>query len=348
MDDDVGVDPECIYRVQKIYEYARLEFSISGLILSKDDGHTVLQVGGRYKNGFCWIPVCSGYDMADLADLIKLNRTHAKIDFGAFPFYAFPLKSSKNYPFPFFVRGDDVLFGLQQSNLAKKFWLGIGVLISRSGLILKECPHTLYQDCRALIAIELMSKNKSSLLKVLRIYTRMCLSQVFSYKYASAHAVNSALLDVLKGPSFFENELDQRSIRERNKKFNVKERYEWTDETEEVECSKNRHSLRIIRLITLNGLLLPVFLLRRKAVLQNKGFRASFREIFGYRYVCYESLDGKRLIVAQDKCVIFKLLLKWLSISISIVCSYKKLKHSYVDCSSRMTSKKFWSQKYDL
>ena len=348
MDDDVDVDFECIYRTLMIFSYATSNFSISGTIISKDDGLTILQVGGYYKEGCCWAPVLGGLSLADVASLVYLNRSRAKIEFGAFPFYAYRLDCNNRYPFPFFVRGDDVLFGLQNNSCKKIPWLGIGISISCLDIINRESPQSMYQDSRALLILELSHvKRKSSLRTLLTVFSRLYLTQLFSYKYASVEAVCYALTDTLKGPQFYKENLDTATIRARNKALVALEKYEWYDGEEEFELPKRMRWSRIISRLTLNGFLLPPCFFKRKGVLQPKGFKATFSETYRYKKIAYQDCYGRIWLATHHKGTILKLILRWFALLVKVSLQYKSLSTKYREAISDMTSVNFWTSTYN-
>ena len=347
MDDDVGCDFECVFRVLRIFAFAKIPFSISGTIIDKARGCRVLQVGGKYKHGNCWWPLLPNLDLADVGSVTLIDRFHQRIGFGAFPFYAYPLKSTPNYPFPFFVRGDDVLFGLQNEKTNIVAWPGVGVSISSSTIILRENPQSLYQDARALFVIELCTCEKRPLFCLLRVFSRLALTQVFSYKYASVESVFRALRDVLIGPSFFRTHLDTTQIRQQNKELCLAEQYKWLDLDLDLEAPPYPRR-RMIRYLTLNGLLLPRMFMkgRKKAAFVQKSFHAPFGSIFRYRYVCYENAAGMQLLVEHDKLKMVRSLLKWLFSCIHIAFAFRSVRRSYLAELKDLTSVGFWRDNF--
>ena len=347
MDDDVGCDFECVFRVLRIFAFAKIPFSISGTIIDKARGCRVLQVGGKYKHGNCWWPLLPNLDLADVGSVTLIDRFHQRIGFGAFPFYAYPLKSTPNYPFPFFVRGDDVLFGLQNEKTNIVAWPGVGVSISSSTIILRENPQSLYQDARALFVIELCTCEKRPLFCLLKVFSRLALTQMFSYKYASVESVFRALRDVLMGPSFFRTHLDTTQIRQQNKELCLAEQYKWLDLDLDLEAPPYPRR-RMIRYLTLNGLLLPQMFMkgRKKAALVQKSFHAPFGSIFRYRYVCYENAAGMQLLVEHDKLKMVRSLLKWFFSCIHIAFVFRSVRRSYLAELKDLTSVGFWRDNF--
>ncbi len=347
MDDDVGCDFECVFRVLMIFAFAKMPFSISGTIIDKTRGCRVLQVGGKYKHGDCWWPLLPNLDLADVGSVTLVDRLHRRISFGAFPFYAYPLRSTPNYPFPFFVRGDDVLFGLQNEEANIVAWPGVGVSISSSTIILRENPQSLYQDARALFVIELCTGAKRPLTCFLRVFSRLVLTQLFSYKYASVESIFRALRDVSIGPSFFRANLDTTQIRQKNKELCQAEQYKWLDldlDLEEPLCSR----CRVIRFLTLNGFLLPKLFMkgRKKVALVRKDFHAPFGSIFRYRYVCYENAAGMQLLVEHDKWKMAKILLKWFFSCVHVVFAFHHIRRAYLAELHDLTSSQFWRDNF--
>ena len=65
-----------------------------------------MRMGARF-DGLCRPNKC-GLDLRYIHDLL-VNEEEEHIDYGGWWFFAFPIKDIKNYAFPYFVRGDDIL-----------------------------------------------------------------------------------------------------------------------------------------------------------------------------------------------------------------------------------------------
>ena len=104
---------------------------------------------------------------------------------------------------------------------------------------------------------------------------------------------------------------------------------------------------KLCRLLTLNGLLLPSFLLKDDTVWQRKGFRASFREIFRFKRVYYEYESGHVGYLAHyDRKRFFALLFRLLSMLLRNAPRYRQLRQEYRTRFPAMTSRAFWQTVY--
>jgi hypothetical protein len=102
-----------------------------------------------------------------------------------------------------------------------------------------------------------------------------------------------------------------------------------------------------VRIITLNGFLLPDFLLKDAVAFQHKSFRATFSAIFRYKKVLYEYEPlGVGYIAYHDKNAFFKELKAFLKEITIFAVKYDSIKKSYLADLSDITSESFWRKVY--
>lgn len=341
MDDDASCETESIRRAYILLRYfVDPCLTLAGSLLREQEPFRLFEKGAQF-NGLC-IPLKSGLDMRQVNDLLLAEHNDAKPMYGGWWFFAFSLTSFSNYPFPFFVRGDDIRFGIDNRlNIATLN----GVCCWGEDFSLKSGPLPLYLDLRN-HAIALLTTLDAGRTQFFKVAAKFVMAQLFSYNYASAEACIMALEDVFKGPGFFEENLDTSRIRKKIGDLMPLERLEPKTRAEyPVAYKKNRDSsLRAaLRWISLNGFLLPSFLLKKRMVFQHKNFRAPLREVFPHVAVYYEhEPSGMAYVVYHDKARFFSIFFRFLRVCAFYAVGFKRVKSAYAKEWPRMTSEGFW------
>ena len=284
-DDDVRCEIESIRRTFAIFSLTKeKDLAIAGAILSEENPKIAIQAGAKFTSRG-WIGQSVSFELDTTYGAIFQDSQLAHPDYGAWPFFAFPVSSVKKFPFPFFVRGDDVLFGIDN-----KFFLctlnGIGVSVGN--IIWREGPSTLYQDVRAILVINLKKGTNSS--EVVNYLKELILALLRSYKYSSARAVLLAIQDVMQGPEYFRNNLTNQEARSKLAPLAKKELFKLA-----VNVSPDTYPDNILGLTArikrkLEICLVSAFpsLIRiNKAIYQDKCLFADFSKTYKYKKIFY-------------------------------------------------------------
>src|SRR5690606_30380585 len=109
---------EVIYRTIKFYQFARSNISLSGAMLSLNQKNTLSELGSNFFNN----KMSGGSELIfsnqELSTTL-LNKMSKPFEFqyGGWWYFCFSEESvqSVGLPFPFFIRGDDVEYGLRLS-----------------------------------------------------------------------------------------------------------------------------------------------------------------------------------------------------------------------------------------
>ena len=365
MDDDASCEVESIRRCYHLLEYSTTEkFAVSGALMREFEPYRLHEKGALFAQG--WLSLKQGLDLRNVEDLLFAEREDKKIKYGAWWFFAFKISDVQHYAFPFFVRGDDVQFGLQ-NDFSICTLNGIGCWGDDFGY--KDGPLTRYLTARSLFL--LMSVfGDAGLLTLLKIMCLRHLSALFSYNYASAKAARLAVTHFQLGPNFWIDNMDMSAIRAQIAGFSASEKLEPVKRFElqltypelkntddnyielnlvqgsnlgEKECLLRR----ILRVLSLNGFLLPSFMLKKGVVFQHKSSRANFQEIFLYREILYEYVPtGLGYIAEHDKKKFFTELLAFSRELWRFAFRYKSLKREYIKALPEMTSEEFWRKIY--
>ena len=347
MDDDGGCEFESINRTIAILSFSKeRNLSIVGTGLYEDHQTTIHESGAIFTTQG-WQPLLGGGDISTVKSTVQLFSDTRKIEYAAWPYFAFPIETCSHFPWPFFVRGDDVLFGLQNRDFIIKRYPGISVTIGN--LVSREGPLSIYQDVRAIITINLLQNCK--LLDLLSFYTRVYLLQLLSYKYATTRAISEALKDVLGGPVFYQKNVDNKEIRTKIKPFadaekfsNDSEFFSHIRENWVTKCKLDESWIhKFIRIVTMNGTLFPFLFIKKQTIRQEKLFRANFLQIFGFKHILYEcSLNNTYWLAEYNYQKHMISLFRLFKDLFNLMISYRKVKTEYLSNYQKVGSESFW------
>ena len=344
MDDDASCEVESIRRTYRLLQYSNVfGLAIAGALLRELEPFRQFENGARF-DGLCR-PIKSGLDMRG-HNAVVLNEVEEVVDYGGWWFFAFALKDVKELPFPFFVRGDDIMFALRHKF---KILTMNGICSWGDDFGLKSGPIPTYLDVRSHLMQGLLDNIRSTPFQLNLMTWRFFAAAALCYNYATAKAVILAVRDVLAGPAFFEQFPDAANTRKEILEFDGLEKLISIDraslafaQPRDLRESKLRF---LFRWISLNGHLIPYFFLKSGIVFQPKGFRGSLRQIFGWKHVLYlyEPLS-MGYIASHNKRVFFSLLLNQTLMSFKLLIKTSSLKRQYSEAYKYLTSTSFWNR----
>ena len=355
MDDDTSCEIESIQRSYALLSYTtQNKFAISGSLLF-DTTPDIL-----YDKG---ISLASSYrrnlDMNKVFDLLKAERGDEAVDYGAWWFFAFAIKDVQYYAFPFFVKVDDILFSLQN-----KFTIVTmnGINIWGESFGTKESPLTHYLYTRGELVLWMYYNTTASslsfrlLLFIKRVVWGNFLRPLFSYKYgASVLATRMGVCDFMQGPSFWISNLDLSHVRQQIATF-PKDEEKTTLTLKNITITKDKlppekpwHKL--IRLITLNGFLLPYGYLKKETLIVNGKTRKTIRQIFRYKTVAYVYETSNNTytgyLTYHNKKAFFKEAITSCKLLLKLLLKLPMLQIKYNQAFKEFTSETFWRQIYN-
>ncbi|HEX2540190.1 MAG TPA: hypothetical protein VHM00_03805 [Caldimonas sp.] len=346
MDDDASCETESIARTLALLEYAREErLAVAGSLLRETAPWDLMEKGARFE-GKC-LPLNQGRDMRHVPELLHVERGLSRPDYGGWWFFAFPIAQVRQYPFPFFVRGDDVLFGL-----GNEFEIATlnGVACLGEDFAVKHGPLTSYLDARYHL-VQALLRPKGSAWAVLRVAGRLFAKALAGYQYASARAVTLAMRHVAEGPGFFRDNLDMQAVLPQIASLQPSEKMSPVDRTQlNLKGPRRRRESkprRLLRVLTLQAFLLPRWLLLDRTMAQVKGFHGTASDVFRYRRVLYEHLQsGNGFVATYDRPRFFAELGGFLEAWWLVYRKVGSLRRSYRARLGEMTSLAFWRGVY--
>lgn len=346
MDDDASCEVEGIKRTVAFLEYAKNpELAIGGAMLREIEMFRQFECGARF-DGLCRPNKC-GFDLRNIHDLL-MNEVEEPIDYAGWWFFAFPLSKVKHYAFPYFVRGDDIGFGL-----VHKFNIITlnGISSWQDDFSLKNGPLPYYLDTRNHIMQHFHGFVGGGLKGIVKTTAKMALRNLLTYHYETALASICAVEDAVKGADFWRTDVDMTEKRREilglieNEKiidipFNVS--------TQTVFGSPHEGKItRLFRWATLNGNLLPRIFFKRGIVSQPKGFGGNLREVYRYERVLYIHYPtNKGFILEHDKSKFFSYGFRYFKAIWKLAKNYQRLKKEYQGSYDELTNTAFWKKQF--
>jgi len=352
MDDDAACETESIFRTYKLFSYSNDEkLAIAGAMLMADEPNIQWENGARFK--YHSRPLKRGYNLHDLSSVVN-NEIEEGFDYGAWWYFAFPIKYAE-YPYPFFVRGDDVDFGLRRQFHTITI---NGVATWGDDFSYKESPLTLYLDTRSHLLHHLQSKKiDNSFFACINVLWRPIIRYTMTYKYSSAEAHFEAIRDVLKGPGFWAENIDMKNVFPRISPLSNEEKMKKMDLARECEdfllpdqqrLTGLHYIIKFVKIFTLNGHLVPEIFFKRKNVIIEKTDHR-FGLFFLRKQIClYHSKTREGVLLKHNKKRFFKILFEGVKISVNLYRKHEELKSEYAKVYPYLTSKEFWQEKFNI
>jgi hypothetical protein len=323
--------------------------AVCGALVREAAPWQLLEKGARFDGAVR--PLRAGLDLRRVEDLLRADADGPAPDYGAWWFFAFPLSEVRRLPFPFFVRGDDVQFGL-----ANRFRIatmnGIACLGDDFGL--KHSPLTAYLDARYHLVLALLYERRPQ--RRLRwIAVRLFVKSLTAYQYSSARAVTLALRHVLAGPEFFSQHLDLQAVRSEIASWQPDEKLRplqtiGHDTPPDAPLRRREPALRrLLRLLTLQGFLLPAALLKDGTVVQDKDFHGRAAAVFRHRRVLYQHRpSGTAFVAEHDRARFFAEVKAFAAVAWQVRRRLATLQSAYRSAAAEFEQPQFWRRVHGL
>jgi galactofuranosylgalactofuranosylrhamnosyl-N-acetylglucosaminyl-diphospho-decaprenol beta-1,5/1,6-galactofuranosyltransferase len=203
MDDDATCEIESLKRIINFFQFSRSNQSaIAGTLFCEPHFDRVHEAGASWGAG--WQPRLNGLRAVGSKNLLKLVAGGSRPTYGGWWCFGFPIHSETAWPFPFFVRGDDISFSLANKY---RILVPLGVACWGDSFRIKDSPWLKYLDGRmhTLPALVFRTCNIVALLKRL---LATCVGCLLCYRYASAQMFLLGARDSLRDASFWERNAD--------------------------------------------------------------------------------------------------------------------------------------------
>jgi galactofuranosylgalactofuranosylrhamnosyl-N-acetylglucosaminyl-diphospho-decaprenol beta-1,5/1,6-galactofuranosyltransferase len=207
MDDDVNLDTECISRCVNHFRHRPEGPAIAGVLFDVDSPSMVHEAGawmGKTGSPLVVRPGFIGVDLTDPSILDALSLA-PRPDYGGFWIFAFPLSLVRRHLLmPFFIKGDDVEFGLRLQKQGVGCTLLPGVGVRHPGFLGSFDVVKRFYWVRNMLIVEMLHGQRSILSMVLPLLSEAWIER-HRGRYAHLTALVRGMEDFLKGPERLEH-----------------------------------------------------------------------------------------------------------------------------------------------
>lgn len=348
VDDDVILEPQVFERLCSFLGVVRDRSLCVGGSMIKQDSKYI-----QHENGAIWddgkvTPMKHNLDLREVENVLW-NEVEEYANYNGWWFYCFPV-SDRTLPYPFFIKLDDTEMAIR---LKQKVVTLNGVCIWHEPLENKYSSSLNYYFRRNELILNTIYAEEFGRLSAIILILKFVLREAFCYKYKSADVSIEAASDFLKGPEYL-SELDPEikhvevsGLGEKVKQ-NIEAPFIHEKYVESIEQAENTIH-RFIRLVTLNGHLLPSALMHSAKKLSGKGYKIC--PIHGYRPVntfraqkiLYYNLNVQEgFLVEFNRMKFFKVCATATSLCIALFFQFPQLKKRYQETVPKLTSPAFW------
>jgi len=366
MDDDIELESESIYRLFPLYEYATQDFAISGSMLDLYKKHILFEAGAVYgksidrqgnpqHNPFAVMCLKPKLNLENLS-ATNLLLSEDSPDYGGFWFFSFSQETIQKIglPMPFFIKIDDMEFGLRiKGCLSHSIVAFPGIAVWHEPFYAKNpIWDTYYRFRNHLITNSIYSL--SGYINTVKFLTQHLLYNLLVFDYNSAEMVMRGFEDYLKGPQLIKSH-DPEAIHAKilglSKSYKTQRVQSHPLANNEPHGDSSAESIqqpilkKIIGLLTLNGHLLPDFL-----VSNDKAYYWIGSEYSDY---WYKEFAKKQVVIAREgnssvhlhemsrtTCIV--ILIRWLKIITKSAIRWSSVSSEWKNAFNHFSSTEFW------
>jgi galactofuranosylgalactofuranosylrhamnosyl-N-acetylglucosaminyl-diphospho-decaprenol beta-1,5/1,6-galactofuranosyltransferase len=351
MDDDATCEMDSIRRTHSILSYAKdPDASVAGAMLLENKQAIQHERGAMYRKGRIRA-LGTKMNMTLMSNLLA-NEVEEKIDYAGWWFCAFPIASAKTLAFPFFVRGDDILFSLE--NLSSPIVMN-GIGSWQEDFDNKQGPMIEYLSARSLLAICLIRGDVKSLRSISVSLVRHAFAISSRYNYDRAEAVCMAMEDVLSGPAFWRSNVDMAQRRKDITSVCQSERGDLAVDASGLVEYDNQPRIKVSKRMrgklkaVLSHVIPDAFLKPDSDVRGCANDKALHDVAFRRRsYVQYVSDPKQGFRLSRDRRRYFALLSRVTRACLALRQGGPELSSKYVAAHPGMTSQEFWRSQFGV
>lgn len=356
MDDDASCEMDSIARAYYMMSFAKENnLAIAGGLMDEAEPYILTEKGAQY-DGAC-IPLKVGFDMRDEELIHWAEYENNSIDYGGWWFFCYRIDWMQSFAFPYFIRGDDIMF-----SMVNKFQTAspIGICCWGADFGLKAGPFPNYFEVRSHI-VQMLTNLNSNLKDIVWKLAKQFFRPNFSSHYETSESVIKAISDTMKGPDFWIENIDTKKVRadiskivkvEKMKPLDVSEinpdifvAKKYDDEDEPVEPIIRK----LIRRLMLQGVILPRFMFKNRIILQKKGFKIRFAQVYLYKHILhYDPTTNTGFITTHNNKRFWCLSFKFFLTMLKFIFISSSLRKQYKSQISFMTSESFWREQLNI
>ncbi len=355
MDDDLFIDFSIFDKMRAFLSLIKKKYQmyfLAGAMCSMD--YPFLQYekySGWTGRGF--IQMAPNYDLRDCNTIITNEREEklAKSSAGWWcSCFSTKMLTANNYPFPCFFRGDDMEYTIRNgSNVITLN--GINVwhepFYKKYSIISEN-----YYLMRNLLVINSLYYPRMNWKNSSRLLYERFRKAILTYDYKGAEMIIKAIEDYSKGVDFFENvdpEKLNKKLLSKNYKMekleNLVEEFRFDDINHDLYFTRDKNRLtRLIRLVTLNGYLIPKIFYRGFSF-SHVGFGAYTINYYKTkRVLSFDPFTKTGYFVDVSKKKAFLLVMKYLKVNRKMKKEHEKIKNDYQCNFWKLQTESFWKK----
>lgn len=354
MDDDAACEIDSIRRTFAFLSLANdPNIAVTAAMLYEERPRFVHEVGAiTFRYGIFHAPSKIGLDISNPWGLIEFDNEE-KIGYGAWWFYAFNISVTSKYPFPFFVRGDDIMFGMMNDN--HRIVALNGVASWQMDFNRKFTPMVQYLSFRSIFIPACLQPSKSNWLMLSAFFMREVLFLAMSYRYESAMAIIESYNDCTKGIDFWRENVDCIEIRKKIGSLTKNEKFILSaNDIADVKfdgplCGHESRLHKYFRLLTLNGHLLPASMFGSRPRFIPETHRTPTNMVFKRKSIYFISEStGGAMELKHSKRDFFYVLLTASVVMLKTFFPLKTCMKQYQEDIPKITTRKFWENIFKL
>lgn len=353
MDDDVEFYPEVLERMTVFVSLLREKFSKSCissamLFLSEKTPYMQWEMGG-FWTGHGIEGSKRNVDVRHSAVILD-NLDNFNIDYGAWWCLCLPVSSirSNGLPMPFFIKLDDVEYGLRLLNDSSVITMNGFAVFHESFEKKMNMALDYYTIRNELVTTSL---HGGGIGDAMVLFIRSIGKQMLLYRYDNIPLILKAVCDFLGGVDFFigtdEDMLNREIMQNSPKMIPMSKIPDWNESMRQDDhIGKNKITVPMI--LTLGGHLIPAFALKKRIVAYPLSAIGA-EDTFLHRAVIQYQLCGSVGIITRRNFVKFlKYVFLSLGVLFKLLFNYKKVQRDYLSGRSKITSFEFWRRHLDI
>lgn len=363
MDDDIELDSEVVYKLFPLYEYGKQDFAVAGTMLDFYQKHILYEAGALYNKSrddegnikereFNIVSLKTEIDLRDSSTLNSLLLDE-EVDYSGFWYFAFSKEVVQNIglPLPFFIKVDDIEFCLRvKQHLNNAIVAFPSFAVWHEPFYAKNPVWDIYY-CERNMFIANAIHGSLKYWNVVRSVTGGVVYHLLLFNYNTAQMYVKAFEDFLAGPNFIKDN-DSEVLHAKICQFAKSNKCQTlvansVDLPKDYQITKAGKIKKLITLLTLNGHLLPQFLIRDESVFINypeeKTERDSICKAFTKKRLVLKYKEAPGLYYNElDNQAAFNIISAWAKSVIKSALKWSNITKQWQKSAKEFTSMQFW------
>ena len=355
MDDDASCEVESLKRTWALLSYSKTpKFAVAGSLLLDDAPEFLYEKGAIFEGTN--IAISGGFDMTNPMELAIVENESLKPNYGGWWFFAFKISDISRFPFPFFVRGDDLMFSLMNKF---NIYTTNGIACWGDDFATKAAPMPCYLDGRSLLLNNIVSC-KNGVLRTLVYLSRHFMLHQFLFNYATVRAIRQSLSDTTLGVKFWKANIDTTALRSEIASYSQLEKMQpinLADYSYDEVAADSHRAVRgekpslglgiLFKALLLNGAFLPDFMMKKNYLLVPKGKYAVLKSAFRYnKFICYDSKTSTGYIATLNRKLMIEETFLFLGLCLKVLIHRKKYRQELESAVKLYSTESFWRSIY--